>query len=76
MTPAASAIRKLNGRDKVAEKLIAKITIEGADFVAETVQRVLEDMEPDESPEFIRGFKTFGEAVVNALVKLSEEAKE
>lgn len=57
----------------MAEKLIAKITIEGADFVAETVQRVLEDMEPDENPEFIRGFKTFGEAVVNALVKISEE---
>lgn len=60
----------------MAERFVAKITIEGADFVAETVQRVLEDMEPDESPEFVRGFKTFGEAVINALVKLSEEVED
>lgn len=59
-------------------KVIAKVTVDGVEFVTETIERIVNDFDPDpdESPEFIRGFKTFGEAVINALAKMSEEEKE
>ena len=58
------------------KEAIAKITVDGVEFITETIERIVDGFEPDENPEFIRGFKTFGEAVINALVKMSEEEKE
>ena len=54
-------------------KVIAKITVDSVEFITETIERIVNDFEPDESPEFIRGFKTFGESVINALARMEVE---
>lgn len=51
-------------------KEIAKINVYGVEFITETIERIVNDFEPDENPEFIRGFKTFGESVINALARM------